>query len=84
MEDTDTSTSAMAVSLLLSFGRSEILVLWSGSSFRRRSLVPRIHGDSAKLLDKKLAGDEGIKQVSEQGYEEMVGGDKSHKDHILQ
>lgn len=38
----------------------------------------------AKLLDKKLAGDEGIKQVSEQGYEEMVGGDKSHKDHILQ
>jgi hypothetical protein len=37
----------------------------------------------AKVLDKKLAGDQGIKQIPEQGYKEMVDGDKSHKNHIL-
>ena len=38
----------------------------------------------AKVLGKKLAGDEGIKQVAEQDFKEMVGGDESHKDHLLQ
>ena len=37
-----------------------------------------------KVLGKKLAGDEGDKQVSDQKYKELVGRNQSHKDHILQ
>lgn len=38
----------------------------------------------ARVTGKKLAGDEGIRQVSEQEYKDMVGGDDSHKAHIIQ
>lgn len=38
----------------------------------------------ARVLDKKLAGDGGMKQVSEEEYKEFVRGDESHQVHVLQ
>lgn len=37
----------------------------------------------ARTLEKQLAGDEGIKQVSQQEYRDMIRGDNDTKDHIL-
>lgn len=38
----------------------------------------------ARVLGERLAGEKEIRQVSEQEYKDVVGGDESHEVHILQ
>ena len=38
----------------------------------------------ARVLGRRLAGDEGIKQAPEQEYKELIGGDEFRREHMLQ